>query len=510
MSSVIKEPQADHLGEQMVVPETESLVNTPGDLEMHRANAKTFSLTRRIIAAVATCQILLTIGLALVTVGYARAQLRGTFDTALEGEAMATLAVVRYTETRPHVLFFDSTLSPPPRDPNHRALFEIRGADGRLIVRSPGWSGVPSEVEQARERFVDFTFEGASYRAVILRGITALDSEPEITPEKVTVYYSSSLKENEQRLTHLVLNVGATSFLLLLVANSFAIWSIRRGLYPLHELAAQAGAISVHNWNFRPSSGANLAQELSPLALAIETVLARLKESFRQQRDFTNDAAHELKTSVAIVKSTLQSLLHRPRTQREYEIGLQGMFEDCARLEDLLERMLRLARIEQLSENGAHSKLATTELTSTCEAAISRIHALADERKVALQFESSGAVHLLADPEDLELIWLNLLENAVQYSRVGSTVKIRVQSNGGSLAQISVIDSGPGIPPSELPYIFERFHRGDPSRARSTGGFGLGLAICKALVDAYGGTIEAIDLPDRGTEMRVRLPIQSI
>jgi signal transduction histidine kinase len=171
--------------------------------------------------------------------------------------------------------------------------------------------------------------------------------------------------------------------------------------------------------------------------------------------------------------------------------------------------MLRLARIEQLAENGVLPKPATTELTSTCEAAISRIRMVAEERNIVLEFESPPAVYLLADPEDLELIWLNLLENAVQYSPEGSTVTLRVRQDGAAMVEVSVVDSGPGIPPAELPHIFERFHRGDPSRARSTGGFGLGLAICKALVDAYSGTIEAVNLPGRGTQMRVQLPAES-
>ena len=125
--------------------------------------------------------------------------------------------------------------------------------------------------------------------------------------------------------------------------------------------------------------------------------------------------------------------------------------------------------------------LATTELTSTCEVAVARMSAVAEQRNISLEFEGPGAVSMRADPEDLELIWINLLENAVQYSPSGSTVKIRVQPTGGAMAEVTVSDSGPGIPPQELPHIFERFHRGDPSRARSTGGFGLGLAICKAL-----------------------------
>jgi signal transduction histidine kinase len=366
---------------------------------------------------------------------------------------------------------------------------------------------------QGDQRYADFTLAGARYRAVSLRNVSVLDKEGVEdngkSPAKVTLIYASSLVGNHLRLTQLAALVGATSILLLLVTSAFAVWSVRRGLAPLRELAAQANTISVRNWNFSAPPGDSLATELSPFVHAIEAVLARLKESFRQQRDFTNDAAHELKTSVAIVKSTLQSLLHRPRTQREYETELEQLLEDCARLEDLLGRMLRLARIEQLAENGVPPKPATTELTSTCEAAISRIRMVAEERNIVLEFESPPAVYLLADPEDLELIWLNLLENAVQYSPEGSTVTLRVRQNGGAMVEVSVVDSGPGIPPAELPHIFERFHRGDPSRARSTGGFGLGLAICKALVDAYSGTIEAVNLPGRGTQMRVQLPAES-
>jgi signal transduction histidine kinase len=478
-----------------------------------RSTMKSFSLTRRLIATVVTCQLLLAIGLTLVAVMYARTELMGAFDTALEGKAMSALALVQLTEPKPHVLTFDATLLPPPSDPAHRDQYEIRASDGRLIARSDGWEGVPVEVSKSERRHADFQLAGAPYRAISLRNVQILDKEAQETdenpPVRVTLVYASSLAGNRHRLMQLAALVGATSILLLLLTSAFAVWSVRHGLAPLHELAAQANTISVHNWNFNAPPGDSVATELAPLIHAIEAVLARLKESFRQQRDFTNDAAHELKTSVAIVKSTLQSLLHRPRTQQEYQTELEGLLGDCARLEDLLGRMLRLARLEQLAEDGVTPNLATTELTSTCESAISRIQKVADERNISLRFESPAAVYMRADPEDLELIWLNLLENAVQYSPEDSTVTLRVRRNGGAMVEVSVVDSGPGIPPGELPYIFERFHRGDPSRARSTGGFGLGLAICKALVDAYSGTIEAISLPGQGTQMRVQLPAES-
>jgi signal transduction histidine kinase len=291
-----------------------------------------------------------------------------------------------------------------------------------------------------------------------------------------------------------------------MLASTVAAWGVRRRLAPLRELAESASAISASNWSFRPPDEAVRVTELAPLTEAIQAVLHRLHDAFQQQRDFTSDAAHELKTSVAIVKSSLQSLLQRPRPVEEYRAGLEGMLEDCGRLEDLLGRMLRLARIEQVAETGGPSRFGTTELTSTCEAAISRMQALARQRNIILELVNPTAVHLHADPEDLELIWVNLLENAVQYSPAGSKVTVRIDRDSSAGVRISVEDSGPGIPPEELPYIFERFRRGDPSRARATGGFGLGLAICKALVTALGGRIEAANRPGTGTRVCVQLP----
>jgi signal transduction histidine kinase len=310
-----------------------------------------------------------------------------------------------------------------------------------------------------------------------------------------------------RQLTHLAIYVAGTSLILLLGASVLAAWGIRRGLQPLRDLATQAEAISVHNWDLHLPADRAMASELTPLAGAISRVLERLQQSFRQQRDFTNDAAHELKTSVAILKSTLQSLLQKPRAEQEYRSGLGRSLEDCERLEDLLERMLRLARIEERSDRSVVQELGVTDLTSTCEAAIARMQRMAEAGDVKLELVASAPIQLWADPKDLELIWVNLLENAVQYSPPGASVVLRTQALSTSSALVSVEDCGPGVSPSELPHIFERFRRGDPSRARATGGFGLGLAICKALVEAYGGTIEAANRNGRGAEIRVQLPV---
>jgi signal transduction histidine kinase len=113
---------------------------------------------------------------------------------------------------------------------------------------------------------------------------------------------------------------------------------------------------------------------------------------------------------------------------------------------------------------------------------------------------------LRADPDDLELVWVNLLENAIQHSPPGSAVRLRLERVDDT-ACVIVQDWGTGIAAEDLPYIFERFRRGDRSRSRETGGFGLGLAIAKAIVEAYGGTIQAESTLQEGTRVWVRLPI---
>jgi signal transduction histidine kinase len=235
-------------------------------------------------------------------------------------------------------------------------------------------------------------------------------------------------------------------------------------------------------------------------------MLEGLHRAFTQQREFLANAAHELKTPVAILKSTLQSLLQIPRTSDEYRLGLEEALEDMARLEKLLHSMLRLARAEQWAAGSLHRDLEVVDVAGTCQSAVDRLQPVARERNVAIQFDANGTVLLRADAEDLELVWANLLENAIRFSPDGGQVQLRVRSNG-RWGYIDVEDRGPGIPAPELPHVFERFHRGDSSRARNTGGYGLGLAISKALIEAYGGSIAPHSQEGQGTKMTVTLPL---
>jgi signal transduction histidine kinase len=303
--------------------------------------------------------------------------------------------------------------------------------------------------------------------------------------------------------------IAVSSFLLAASTVLLALWGIRRGLLPLQQLAGQAALVSTENWELHLPEEVRQVAELQPLTQSMTTMLTRLERSFSQQREFLGNAAHELKTPVAVLKSTLQSLLHRPRSSEEYRAGVGQALEDLARLEELLQWMMRLARAEQWAHGALRRDLQVIDVAATCEEAVERMLSLAEDNHTKIQFTHNGKVPFRADPEDLHLVWTNLLENAVRYSPQGGSVEVAVRHDHGGPAQVIFQDHGVGIAPADLPHVFERFYRGDPSRTRSTGGYGLGLAIAKALIEAYGGTIRAESTRGEGTRMTVELPVAS-
>jgi signal transduction histidine kinase len=145
-------------------------------------------------------------------------------------------------------------------------------------------------------------------------------------------------------------------------------------------------------------------------------------------------------------------------------------------------------------------------MASSCESAIAKLAQCAADKAVRIDFSATGEATIRAEMADLELIWLNLLENALQYSSHGSVVEVTCHVQSG-LTTVIVADHGCGIEAAHLARIFERFYRADSSRARTTGGFGLGLAITKSLVTFYGGQISAESAPGKGTRISVSFPL---
>jgi signal transduction histidine kinase len=303
------------------------------------------------------------------------------------------------------------------------------------------------------------------------------------------------------------LSIIGAALVLILVTGVFAAWLLRRSLSPLRQLAMEAGQISAQKWNLEPLPRAERIIELRPLVQSLRTMVEGLRRSFDSQRDFIANAAHELKTPITIQKSTLQLLLHHGLTVDEYRTGLQQALRDTQRVEDLLQRLLKLARAEHGTTGTPIRHLEFVSLFSSCEAALIHMQPYAESRGVVLEMLGNGSARVRADMEDLVLIWSNLLENAIRYSPRDGHVVFTVDGCEQRMATVTVQDNGCGIEREQHERIFERFYRGDQSRARETGGVGLGLAMVKLLVERYGGTVHVDSDKDRGATFVVSLPL---
>jgi signal transduction histidine kinase len=460
------------------------------------------SIAFRLIAGVLAVELVSSVLVGLLSLGYERHTHFRAFEVMLNGRVDSILGAVQDAEDpQDNVMLVQSDLHLPPDD-----IYEVYDANGRLLGRSSNWQGVPPDISAPQHGpFLHLTVNGQDYIVIRFHGSRIIDVA-ETGGGKLrqfTILYGARTEHVWRAIRGAVEFYAAGSILLLVVTGPLIAWLLHRGLLPLRQLAALASGVSVNSWHFDPPASARRTPELAPLTQAIENVLQRLERSFLQQRTFVSDAAHELKTAVAVVKSSLQLLGMKRRTAEEYKAGLERCLADCQRLEELVGKMLTLAR-----EEGATSgPQPAADLGECLRHTVARLDSIATIRGVGITVSAPmlDACPVPLAAEDCSLLISNLLLNALQHSPPASNVEIRVALEADSF-HLVIEDHGDGIDADALPHVFDRFYRGDPSRARSTGGTGLGLAICKAIAERAGGSIALASLPGQGTTVTVHLP----
>lgn len=462
------------------------------------------SIAVRLIAAVLAVEALSALCVILLAFGYERHAHFTAFNVMLHGRADSILGAVQDSEDAQDSLILNqSDLRMPPD-----IVWQVNDDDNRLLGRSPNWPG-PSAIEdtQAHNGFLRMKLNRRRYALIVLHGLREVDpGTPEARVHHVTIYCGAPVEPVWHAIRGAVNFYAVGSLLLLLVTGPLIAWLLHRGLMPLRQLAELASQVSVNSWHFEAPANARSTPELAPLTLAIENVLERLERSFNQQRTLVSDAAHELKTAVAVIKSSLQLLALRPRSAEEYQAGLERCLSDAERLEELVQQMLTLARVE--SGDRSSTLGAATAIVPCIERTLEHLASFAQLRAVAVHAltEAARDVAVSLESEDCLTLVSNLVLNALQHSPADSIVELHLRSEDDGVL-LSVADQGEGIDPAVLPHIFDRFYRGDASRSRATGGSGLGLAICKAIVDRAGGSIALTNNLGLGATATVRLPI---
>jgi len=462
---------------------------------------KRTSLSRQLIAGVLLAELACAALFAGVAVLHEMHGRRRAFDVMLRGRADSLLGAVQDAEDPEDNVTVDPTeLVLPQHD-----LYAVLSPAGRALGTSKQSSGAAlAALRSARAPgYFNLDVDGERYRALRFEGVRVIDRDdtPGGLRRPVTIFYASPTRDLWHEALEAVRFYILTGVLLLALTGFVLVWFLRRRLSPLQELAAIAGRVSARSWDFIPPNEVLRTAELAPIALSIEKLLDGLHQAFERQRQLTGDAAHELKTSIAVLKSSLQLLAMNPRTTEQYQTGLDNLLIDTERMEELATRMLALARLEEtLIEPGAQSDLAFA-----LRAVAARLYPVAENQRLTLQTTAGQPQWVTLSADDAETLCSNLIMNALQHTPAGGRVSASIDVQDRA-ATFRVTDDGEGIPESALPHVFERFYRADRSRARSSGGAGLGLSICKALVERAGGTIRIDSAPGKGTEVAVTLP----
>jgi heavy metal sensor kinase len=273
-----------------------------------------------------------------------------------------------------------------------------------------------------------------------------------------------------------------------------------RAMRPLKDISATASRISGGNLSERINV-ADTENELGLLAGVLNSTFARLEAAFDQQKQFTADASHELRTPIAVLVSETQTALARPRTAGEYRETIEACLDTAQQMRRLTESLLELARFDAGQERIQREPVDLAELA---RASVELVRPLAADGGVQIHC-ALAPTEVSVDAIRMGQVITNLLTNAIRYNKPGGEVRLSSRVEPGS-AILVIADTGQGIAAEDLPHIFERFYRADKARSAAQGRTGLGLAICKAIVDAHSGSIEVASQPGAGTIFTVRLP----
>ncbi len=394
---------------------------------------------------------------------------------------------------------------------------ELRQLDGTVVGHSfvPQFSGtkeppapklpatihLPAAPEGERDRVAYLTVPAQSGHG---RWRVRASIEPS-APNRILIV-AASLAEVDSTLHQLLLIELLVTALVLVAIGGVGAWVIRLSLRPLDAIETTAAAIAAGDLTQRVDL-ADEQTEVGRLGLALNAMLAQIEEAFkareaseRKLRRFVADASHELRTPLAAVRAYAE-LFTRGAADRPDDLArsMSGISREAERMSVLVDDLLLLARLDE----GRPLEREPVELADVVGEAVDAARAVEPGRPITVSLEPATVT---GDRDRLRQIVDNLLANVRAHTAPDTAVQVTLAHVDGT-AEISVADSGPGLTEEQASHVFERFYRADPSRARTRGGVGLGLAIVSAVAHAHGGDVSARSAPGEGATFSIVLPL---
>lgn len=371
---------------------------------------------------------------------------------------------------------------------------------GRCLVEDCSPPELPATVHLA-SRVDDHDERTAYFTASSRNGETSYRVRASIEPQAPgrVLFVAASLSDVDGTLHRLLLIELIATAAVLVALGALALWVVRLGLRPLSAIETTAEAITAGDLSRRVEH-ADPQTEVGRVGSALNTMLDEIEASDRRLRRFVADASHELRTPLAAVRAYAE-LFGRGASERpeDLERSMSGITREAERMSFLVDDLLLLARLDE----GRPLEREPVDLAAVVREAVDAARVVEPGRPIDLVVEPAMVI---GDATRLRQVLDNLLANARAHTPAGTPVSVELRLVDGS-ARLAIADHGPGLSEEQAARVFERFYRADSSRARASGGAGLGLSIVSAVTEAHGGTAEVRPTPGGGATFVIALPL---
>ncbi len=363
-----------------------------------------------------------------------------------------------------------------------RILFQIWSRNGKLLLRSSGAPG--AMMGTSKEGYAVASMLGEDWRV-----LTRHDHHAEFM-----VQVAEPLGKREWLARHIALKMLWPMLLVAPVLMLLIWWFVGRGLQPLRDISREVGVRAANRLDALKMD--DVPDEVAPLAVALNTLFAKLTQAFESERRFTADAAHELRTPLSALKVQAQVAL-RATDDNDRKDALEKVLQGVDRATHLVTQLLTLARVDPESAAATHQRLSLRELSSRT---VEDLRPMAQARQIALHLQGDDPP-VRGDPGQIAVLLRNLLDNAIRYTPQGGWVEVVIRAGEG--VTLEVADSGSGIPQEQRERVLERFYR---IPGNTEPGSGLGLSIVKRIAEIHGATISLDSSTSGGLLVRVKFP----
>ncbi len=326
------------------------------------------------------------------------------------------------------------------------------------------------------------------------------------TPSPVTLVFARDMEELNDTLAQIWWLIAIVTIVAIMFGLGIAAWVARLGLRPLRNAVGRISSIDGMHLDIRLDP-TNAPSEVQPTIVALNQMLDRLKDTFLREREFSANVAHELRTPLAGIKSTIEVAVSRKRESDEYQAAFGDCLAICDDTEAIIDNLFTLSRIDAGKCMVRRESVDLTWLMRECWKPFEEI---ARQNGLSVSWSLDESVRLPVDPEKLRLVLRNLFDNAVSYSSNRSSVEIRcrqMERTKTNRVQFQITNTSSRLQQRDVPYLFERFWRADKSRSQTGRHSGLGLPLCRSLIRLLGGNIDA-SLDGARFRISVELPAE--